>query len=258
MMQLARVFKALKLGLTELEEYYKNLHPFSQTSMSTRSSFDPLCYPYCNSFSISTQKFHFIYTGKVNNGNGRVFEGKVSNIENNVEVRQNENESEHKFNSPPSLGKEIIIKFVRQYGIEGHLLLSSHDPPLAPLLYSVVSIGAGWLMVVMEKISNPQPFPQPSTKLMAKGLRKSIGLLHSKNLVHGDLRSNNMLVSSDEKKLYLIDFDWCGKEDEKVYPYFMNGVDIQWPAGASDGKMMKKKHDEEMMGRLVPKEEKLG
>ena len=252
MMQLARVFKALKMGLLELKEYYEKLQPAPESSMSSRSFSDPLCYPYLNTFSTSTQTFHFVYSNKILNGNGRVFEGKITSIENLSETQH-----EMKLNSPPSIGHEIIIKFVRRYGTAGHLLLSSQSPSLAPLLYSVLSVGAGWQMVVMEKISNLQSLPSDPTESMTKRLREAVGLLHSNNFVHGDLRSNNVLVSNDGNNLYLIDFDWCGKEDEDVYPYFMNGVDIQWADGASDGKKLKKRHDEEMLSRLIGEEQKL-
>jgi hypothetical protein len=244
MTQLARVFKALKLGLIELKEYYEQLMPNPSSPPAS------LHFPYPTSFHSSHQTFHFSYSGKVTNGNGRVFEGEITQIDNNISM-VNPFEYPYDF-SKSSVGDEVIIKFVRQYGTAGHLLLSSHSPPLAPRLYSVSSVGAGWLMVVMEKIVNPKTLSENPPLVIRQSLLKAVSLLHSENLVHGDLRSNNLLVSRDETQLYLIDFDWCGKENEGVYPNFMNGVDIEWPNGASDGKKMMKEHDKQMLRRLVP------
>jgi serine/threonine protein kinase len=245
MTHLARVFKALKMGLAELKDYYESVLP--TTTQQKPSLSNSLCFPYLSSFVTSTQRFHFIYTGKVPHGNGRVFEGKVVSVEDLPPTEQ-----ELKLNTPPSVvGTGLIIKFVRRYGVSGHLLLSSHSPPLAPALYCVAPVGAGWLMVVMEKVVNPQPLPSIPSSILCKSLLAAVSRLHSQNLVHGDLRSNNMLVSEDGARAYLIDFDWCGKENEDVYPNFMNGVDISWPHGASDGRKLKRKHDDEMMSRLL-------
>ena len=252
MTQLARVFKALKIGLLELKKYYENLQPLPKSSVVLRSLSDPLCYPYSNSFFTPDQEIRFNYTHAVASGNGRVFGGEITSIENkghnDIDIQIN---YETKFNSPPSIGTAIIIKFVRRYGIDGHLLLSRRSPPLAPQLYSVESIGADWLMIVMEKISNAQPCPNPLSQTLALRLRETVTLLHSRNLVHGDIRSNNLLVLDDGINLRLIDFDWCGKEDEDVYPYFMNGVDIPWAKGASDGQKLKRSHDIYMMNRII-------
>jgi tRNA A-37 threonylcarbamoyl transferase component Bud32 len=36
--------------------------------------------------------------------------------------------------------------------------------------------------------------------------------------VHGDLRDPNIIVCDDNGRVYLIDFDWSGKEGEVFYP----------------------------------------
>ena len=40
-------------------------------------------------------------------------------------------------------------------------------------------------------------------------------------MVHGDLRLANFVIAKDEdrRRIFLIDFDWGGKEGEVVFPY---------------------------------------
>jgi hypothetical protein len=52
-----------------------------------------------------------------------------------------------------------------------------------------------------------------------------------------------VLISEKSNKVWVIDFDWSGKEGEARYPFGMNHMDIAWPKGASDGELMKQDHD---------------
>lgn len=70
---------------------------------------------------------------------------------------------------------------------------------------------------------------------------EALDILHKHNICHGDFRHTNILVQSD--RISVIDFDWSGEVGTVKYPYFMNHVDIQWPAGVSDGEFISKEHD---------------
>ncbi len=47
-------------------------------------------------------------------------------------------------------------------------------------------------------------------------LQKALRIIHDRDLVHGDVRCPNILVSEDDIKF--VDFDHCGKEGVKRYP----------------------------------------
>ncbi|KAF9650815.1 hypothetical protein BDM02DRAFT_3092461, partial [Thelephora ganbajun] len=51
-------------------------------------------------------------------------------------------------------------------------------------------------------------------------------VLHANNLMFGDLRSPNILVT-DQHHVRLVDFDWCGKPREGEHPASINLVGIE-------------------------------
>ena len=44
-----------------------------------------------------------------------------------------------------------------------------------------------------------------------------------------------------------IDFDWSGKNQEVVYPSFVNRTEVRWPIGVDDGEPILAIHDVEML-----------
>ena len=70
---------------------------------------------------------------------------------------------------------------------------------------------------------------------LQEALDSIIEKLESKNYVHGDLRSNNIVIRTDviEKSvdLKVIDFDWTGEAGQHRYPAERNR-DIWWPGEA--------------------------
>ena len=77
-------------------------------------------------------------------------------------------------------------------------------------------------------------------------VKNSIESMHNNGFVHGDVRTNNILVSNDFTQIWIIDFDWAGRIKEAKYPMFMN-VDIQWPVGACAGNLILPEHDLKMV-----------
>ena len=74
-----------------------------------------------------------------------------------------------------------------------------------PIVYSVEEYA-----IKMEKINGtPLKFAidEPKfTKQLAENVGEVIGKLHENNIIHGDLTTSNMIYSTDEEKLYVIDF----------------------------------------------------
>jgi hypothetical protein len=137
----------------------------------------------------------------------------------------------------PTGAVEIIVKFTKQYCEAAHRICHEFERG-APYLYHVVRLPGHWIAVVMEDIQETRLFSKDSDWLILSRLMNN---LHEHNIVHGDLRLGNILISAD--RVCLIDFDWSGVVEEQKYPSFMNHADIIWPPGASDGLSLRKEHD---------------
>jgi len=80
--------------------------------------------------------------------------------------------------------------------------------------------------------------------------------LHQSGYVFGDLREPNILYR--EGKVYLIDFNWCGRHNlEGVessanvrYQLMMSEVDGMWADGMKAGELIKPCHDFTMLDKL--------
>ena len=173
-----------------------------------------------------------------------------------------------------SSDRKLVIKFVEQYGVEAHQLLA--DAGMAPrLLYCGLLDGecdvriAGSRtrvntttdglyacpvdMVVMEYIEGDTADKAP---VLPKDIRekteKAIQKLHDGQLVFGDLRGPNVMVSGVE--VFLIDFDWAGKVNEVRYPLNLSRS-VKWPKEAEELEMeyILMDHDWFMLDQLFPK-----
>ena len=137
-------------------------------------------------------------------------------------------------------GEAVCVKFVpRRYGEEVHRLLADHN--LAPKLLRVEKLPGGWIAIVMEKIVNGEMINEPVSPQVQQSLKQVLHLMQTKEYVHGDLRPQNIIVA--ENKVYIIDFDWAGKEGEATYPPTLN-CDTNWAQGVVPKGQIKKEHDE--------------
>lgn len=59
--------------------------------------------------------------------------------------------------------------------------------------------------IIMEKIRGP-PVKDVFILEHAKEIGRLIGILHSHDIIHGDLTTSNMILNEEEGKLYFIDF----------------------------------------------------
>lgn len=61
-----------------------------------------------------------------------------------------------------------------------------------------------------------EQLPQPIFNQVEEALQ----VLHAENMVFAGLRPPNIMITKDEQRVQLIDFDWCGvhKEDTTLLP----------------------------------------
>jgi RIO-like serine/threonine protein kinase len=77
---------------------------------------------------------------------------------------------------------------------------------------------------------------------------RAIEILHLSELVFGDLRSPNVMITK-ANEVKLIDFNRAGEEGQARYPSLISS-DIKWAAGVKALGVIKKDHDMEMLDRL--------
>ncbi|KAF8554451.1 hypothetical protein OG21DRAFT_1484651 [Imleria badia] len=112
---------------------------------------------------------------------------------------------------------EIIVKFTRRYSYDLHTFCAGKG--FAPKLLGFERLPGGFFGVAMELFEDASPFTAargPKTAEWKKELKKLVNSFHDVGLVHGDLRSPNILC--DGNKVMLVDFDWGGKQGEVSYP----------------------------------------
>jgi len=118
------------------------------------------------------------------------------------------------------------------------------DIGLAPKLYGYAEAKGAPTAYVMEYINRPfgthcqllKPEDKPSKNTayhLKDALEKIIAALDEKKYVHGDLRSNNIMIQTDgmdkSVDLKVVDFDWAGKAGQVHYPAEQNRRDsVAW------------------------------
>ena len=136
--------------------------------------------------------------------------------------------------------KLIVVKFTRTYSEVVHKLLASRG--FVPELFAVEDLVGGWKMVVMEYLSGwvmLGDLTQPQRLKYKAKLKEALGVIHDRNLVHGDIRCPNILISEDDIKF--IDFDHCGMEGVMRYPREWDHTHC--PEDAKEGDFLLRFHD---------------
>ena len=117
----------------------------------------------------------------------------------------------------------ILVKFVQEYSIELHDFCAKRGH--APRIFAFETLPGGWRVVAMEltgitsaaaQITRSRGLDTHRTR-WASELKQLVNEFHEEDLVHGDLRTANM-ISDDEYTLMLVDFDWGGKDGQVSYP----------------------------------------
>ncbi|KAK7048918.1 hypothetical protein R3P38DRAFT_2506158 [Favolaschia claudopus] len=141
-------------------------------------------------------------------------------------------------------GVQVVVKFARRYNVEAHQLLANLN--LAPKLHHHCLVRGGLTMVVMEKITGQMAshltMPLPSSVL--RDIRQAVEVLHSRDIVFGDLRLPNIMVyhQQGEERAVLVDFDWAADAGRGRYPATISDLSIWEPTVAPYG-TMEKAHD---------------
>ncbi|KAK7457039.1 hypothetical protein VKT23_010342 [Stygiomarasmius scandens] len=147
--------------------------------------------------------------------------------------------------------KDIVVKFVREYGEDVHRLLSSRG--MAPDLFYLgrISPGSEFSVVVMSYIQGKTVATvfgcMEVSDEVYQGVKEALNVLHEAGFVHGDLRRPNIMT--DNGKVILIDYDWAGLAGTARYPSFLNPR-TAYPKGVGPRKEITKEHDEWMLEEL--------
>lgn len=215
----ARLFAALKAAASTLQSYYQILGPTLLNDVPENLSPDP--FPFVT--ECGSKKFTYLY---------RLF------------AREH---PEKLLYGARLQGEErlVVVKFASSYHAEAHRILADHQ--LAPTLHFAGTEDAGGsmyggrYMIVMDFIDGCSA-PDRLSNSQFNQIKEAIELLHSRNLVFGDLREPNILVQDGSVKL--IDFDWCGTAGEARYPPSLNlDPALGWHKEVKPDAVIMKEHD---------------
>ncbi|CAG8534579.1 7140_t:CDS:2 [Dentiscutata erythropus] len=208
--RVARLFKALHLGVNRLKEYYLSLDkPISQPNLQR-------FFPYPNQYEHQGITVKFTYEAKL---------------------------LDHKllWKAITKDGQKIIVKFAWQYNQRAHELCSKIGK-VPKLLYINKEMVDGFYMIVMDYVEatplyNCNSLSYDEYKTILENIKEAIDILYKENIMFADLCDSNIFVNKSQ------DFDWASQEEIECYPYFMNHKHINWPPGAEDRKKLSRKHD---------------
>ena len=229
---LLRHLGAFRNASRSLERYYRELN---STDSADPSRFNPT-YPYPTSFTSGSTMQTFRYLSELESEHNFVFFGDLD-----------------------STHQQLCIKFTHQYGEDVHRFCAAKGH--APKLYAVQRLPGGFYMVVMADIgeeyidlhnfvNNDQEIRLSAAYAeLRENIRSFLEEMHQAGWVHGDLRATNVMVKKSglDGSFLFIDFDWSGKNQEVVYPSFLNTTDVRRPGGADDGESILSSHDIEML-----------
>lgn len=134
-----------------------------------------------------------------------------------------------------------VMKFSRSYCADLHSLCSERGR--APKLLGFQRLPGGWFAIAMEYLSDAigiaqVPFSDhwidgilcDKAQLLAhfkSELTELVDGFHKEGFVHGDLRCANILSNKSGDEVWLIDFDWGGRDGEAHYPIWNLNKDLQ-------------------------------
>ncbi|CAG8806029.1 6414_t:CDS:2 [Gigaspora margarita] len=227
MVSIAKTFRALKISLRLLDQYYANVDELIQDEPQT-------VHPVHPSFPevIIDNKSYMVQID--------------SQVSTNLlwEVTLLNEQGPH---------LTAYVKAVKKdrYSLDTHKLLA--EVGYAPEVYTTSIIPRNWILVYMEYLNNHSILNNIISNLddqkrssLRKKIKGIVEYLHNLGYIYEDLREGNILVyqlEGNEFDVKLIDFEWSGKVGSACYSPFMNCKTIQWPDGAEDWKLVTKNHD---------------
>jgi hypothetical protein len=156
---------------------------------------------------------------------------------------------------------EVVVKFTAQYHPETHRRLA--DKGFAPVLHACVPVCGGLFMVVMDRVHGKLAWDLVQRRELIpyeayEDIRDAIKVLHSDNLVFGDLRTPNIMVvpsgpGTDARcRGMLLDFDWVADHGIGRYPASLDDT-LGWASGIKRYGIMDKAHDIAMLNKFKDK-----
>ncbi|EJF57295.1 hypothetical protein DICSQDRAFT_174058 [Dichomitus squalens LYAD-421 SS1] len=155
---------------------------------------------------------------------------------------------------------EVVVKLTERYHPEAHRILAAEH--LAPALHVCVPVCGDLFMVVMERVHGEMAWEAANRQELLpyriyQDIKRAIALLHSHDLVFGDLRTPNTMVVpggsglDDGPRGMLVDFDWVGTHGRGRYPASLDEGLPDWATSSiqRDG-IMDKAHDVAMLGQF--------
>ncbi|KAI9569456.1 hypothetical protein HD554DRAFT_2091261 [Boletus coccyginus] len=130
--------------------------------------------------------------------------------------------------------EEIVVTFTCRYSDELHIFCAEQG--CAPALLGFERFPGGLFGIAMELVQIVSPHDEKRGEL-GKQLKALVASLHGEGLVHGDLRSPNIVCN--DQGVVVIDFDWGGKLGEASYPISQLNPDLTTGRDSTDLKITK-------------------
>jgi hypothetical protein len=119
--------------------------------------------------------------------------------------------------------ENVLVKFTRRYSTKLHEFCAERGR--APRLLGYGTVPGGWKVVVMEDVEHEgyravyAKYAPRYWKKWCQDLTDLMQGFHDKNLVHGDLRTPNLIVpATNPENIMLVDFDWGGEAGSVSFP----------------------------------------
>jgi len=232
---LLRHLGAFRNASRSLEQYYQKLTPSGP--LDPLSQCNPT-YPYPTSFPSGPAMHTFRYLSEFASEYNYIFFGDLNST---------------------AAQQSVCIKFTHQYSQDVHRFCAVKGH--APKLHGIQRLPGGFYMVVMDDIGEDyislDRFVDGSQEILSslpyavlkENIQRFLEEMHQAGWVHGDLRASNVMVKKSglDGSFLLIDFDWSGKNQEVVYPSFVNRTEVRRPDGVDDGESILSRHDIEML-----------
>lgn len=243
-LRVGRVIKALQLSSGELSSYYRTLVKEVGSRSADTSHLFPDPVPLDESATVPKLS----YLGKLSHS------GDYLDI---LKAGDEEKERPHAIylavmasqDAQTAEEQKVVVKFAYRYNETGHRILAKEG--LAPQLHHCIPVIGGLNMIIMDYVEGkplPCSYVPPDYEPIYADVEAAVEVLHSNDLVFGDLRTRNILAKSGGGAM-LVDFDWVSQHGKDRYPASWDDSK-DWAEGVGRRKLMKKEHDLFMLEKL--------
>uniref|UniRef100_A0A1X7VM59 Protein kinase domain-containing protein n=1 Tax=Amphimedon queenslandica TaxID=400682 RepID=A0A1X7VM59_AMPQE len=212
--RVARILKALKDAIREIQAYYKNNTRIDNPEFPVFQSCDK------GSIQYKERMKRHIFKGTLTYNNGE-------------EV-------------------DVIIKFTKRYCREAHALMYKEGCAPQLIHYEERVGGTQYTAVVIEYIDGIMHLDEylkeyPDNKSEPEPFQDALKVLHDHGFCHGKLTSNNIFMEFKDGKDYIniVNYEWAGRIGEARYPF---SADI--PDGIEPGDLISKTWDRAQLDKF--------